>query len=106
MSNIALAIIAILSIILLLVTILFISLLRKIRSSNKDNFNLIEFPKETDDKINNLIVDFEKKIYDLNNLFNQESKENKKIISDFDKKLASTFNFVFISPKPRILNLM
>ena len=28
-----------------------------------------------------------KKIYDLNNLFNQESKENKKIIADFDKKL-------------------
>ena len=87
MSNIALAIIATLSIILILVAILFISLLRKIRSSNKDNFNLIEFPKETDDKINNLIVDFEKKIYDLNNLFNQESKENKKIIADFDKKL-------------------
>ena len=68
-------------------TILFISLLRKIRSSNKDNFNLIEFPKETDDKINNLITDFEKKIYDLNNLFKQEVKENKKIITDFDKKL-------------------
>ena len=87
MSNIALAIIATLSIILILAVILFISLLRKIRSSNKDNFNLIEFPKETDDKINNLIVDFKKKIYDLNNLFNQESKENKKIIDDFDKKL-------------------
>ena len=87
MSNIALAIIATLSIILILVVILFISLLRKIRSSNKDSFNLIEFPKETDDKINNLIVDFKKKIYDLNNLFNQESKENKKIIDDFDKKL-------------------
>ena len=87
MSNIALAIIATLSIILILVVILFISLLRKIRSSNKDSFNLIEFPKETDDKINNLIVDFKKKIYDLNNLFNQESKENKKIIEDFDRKL-------------------
>ena len=87
MSNVALAIIATLSIILILVVILFISLLRKIRSSNKDSFNLIEFPKETDDKINNLIVDFKKKIYDLNNLFNQESKENKKIIDDFDKKL-------------------
>ena len=87
MSNIALAIIATLSIILILVVILFISLLRKIRSSNKDNFNLIEFPKETDDKINNLIVDFKKKIYDLNNLFNQESKKNKEIITDFDKKL-------------------
>ena len=87
MSNIALAIIATLSIILILVVILFISLLRKIRSSNKDNFNLIEFPKETDDKINNLIVDFEKTIYDLNNFFRQEIKENKKIITDFDKKL-------------------
>ena len=87
MSNIAIAIIATLFIILILLTILFISLLRKIRSSNKDNFNLIEFPKETDDKINNLITDFEKKIYDLNNFFRQEIKENKKIITDFDKKL-------------------
>ena len=87
MSNIALAIIATLSIILILAVILFISLLRKIRSSNKDNFNLIEFPKETDVKINNLIDEVKKFNYDLANSLKQEINENKKIITDFDKKL-------------------
>ena len=57
MSNtVIIIIIALLSIISLLLAILFVTLLRKIRSASKDNFNLIQFPKETDDKIKDLIV--------------------------------------------------
>lgn len=87
MGNLAIFIIACLSIFLILVLILFTSLLRKIRSSDKEDFNLIQFPKETDNKINNLIDEVKKFNFDLANSLKQEINENKKIITDFDKKL-------------------
>jgi len=88
MSNtVIIIIIALLSIISLLLAILFVTLLRKIRSASKDNFNLIQFPKETDDKIKDLIVQVQKFSYDLANSLKREINENKKVITDFDEKL-------------------
>ena len=81
MSNTVIIIIALLSIISLLLAILFVTLLRKIRSASKDNFNLIQFPKETDDKIKDLIVQVQKFSYDLANSLKREINENKKVIT-------------------------
>ena len=50
MSYIEYSILGLLIITLILVTTLFIKLYLKIKSSDKDNINVIEFPKETKDK--------------------------------------------------------
>ena len=55
MSYIEYSILGLIIITLILVTTLFIKLYLKIKSADKDNINVIEFPKETKDNINNFI---------------------------------------------------
>ena len=55
MSYIEYSILGLLIITLILVIYLFIKLYLKIKSSDKNNINVIEFPKETKDNINNFI---------------------------------------------------
>ena len=52
-------ILAVIVITLILVIILFIKLYLKIKSSDKNSINLIEFPKETKERIDNFIHQYE-----------------------------------------------
>ena len=55
MNYIQYSFIALLIITLILVIILFLKLYLKIKSSEKDSINLIQFPKETENKLENFI---------------------------------------------------
>ena len=81
------AIIVFLSVVIVLLIIPLVQIFKKIRSSGKDNFNLIKFPKETKNEIKNLIKEVNKFSKSLKLSFKKEVMENKKIISDVDEKL-------------------
>ena len=65
MSVISISILVFLVISLIIVLFVFNKLYSKIKSSDKDNFNLVEFPKETDQKISNFIKNSEEKNKEL-----------------------------------------
>jgi len=77
-------IITTLSIFCLIQLILLISVFRKIRSASGDKINLIEFPLETNNKINNFIN--EVKIY-LNELGKLISGEQKQAVKEINERL-------------------
>ena len=68
MSVISIAILVFLVISLIIVLFVFNKLYSKIKSSDKDNFNLVEFPKETDQKISNFIKILRKRIKNYINI--------------------------------------
>ena len=88
MSYIEYSILGLLIITLILVTTLFIKLYLKIKSSDKDNINVIEFPKETKDNINNFINHIDKHNQELKDFLINDHNTAKKIISDIDEKIT------------------
>jgi len=85
---IAISTIVVLCFVIVLISILFFSLLKKVRSSSKDNFNLIQFPKETEQKIDNFIEETRSYNNELKNFLKKEHNDAKKIISEVDEKIA------------------
>ena len=87
MNYMSISIYALLIILLILSLILFFKLYSKIKSSDKSNLNLIEFPKETNAKIENFIIEHEKKNNELINYLNNQYKDAKSIIKEVDEKI-------------------
>ena len=88
MSFLSVASYIVLILVLILSIILFYKLYLKIKSSDKSNFNLIEFPKETSSKIENFINETKRNNEDLINYLNNQYKDAKSIIKDVDEKIA------------------
>ena len=88
MSVISIAILVFLVISLIIVLFVFNKLYSKIKSSDKDNFNLVEFPKETDQKISNFIKNSEEKNKELFKYLENQYKGAKEIIKEVDDKIA------------------
>ncbi len=87
MNYLSISIYAVLIVLLILSLILFFRLYSKIKSSDKSNFNLIEFPKETNIKIENFILEHEKRNNELINYLNNQYKDAKSIIKEVDDKI-------------------
>tara|TARA_B100000902_G_scaffold398196_1_gene464162 strand:+ start:1265 stop:1981 length:717 start_codon:yes stop_codon:yes gene_type:complete len=87
MNYLSISIYAALIVLLILSLILFFRLYSKIKSSDKSNFNLIEFPKETNIKIENFILEHEKRNNELINYLNNQYKDAKSIIKEVDDKI-------------------
>ena len=68
-------IITALSIFCLTLLILLISVFRKIRSASSDKINLIEFPLETNNKINSFINEVKIYLHELGKLVSGEHKQ-------------------------------
>ena len=88
MSYIEYSILGLLIITLILVIYLFIKLYLKIKSSDKNNINVIEFPKETKDNINNFINHINKHNQELKDFLINDHNAAKKIITDIDEKIS------------------
>tara|TARA_Y100000590_G_C15570886_1_gene958532 strand:- start:487 stop:1194 length:708 start_codon:yes stop_codon:yes gene_type:complete len=88
MNYITVSIIVLLLVLLILSIILFVKIYKKIKSSDKDNFNLIEFPKETNNKIENFISETKQNNQELINYLNNQYKDAKTIIKEVDEKIA------------------
>jgi len=71
-----------------LVIILFLKLYFKIKSTDKNSINLVEFPKETDQRISNFITDTQVHNKELKDFLINEHKDAKKIITEVDEKIA------------------
>ena len=71
-----------------LTVFLFVKLYSKIKSSDKDNFNLIQFPKETNKKIDDFILETKHNNDQLRQFIQSEYQTAKKIISDIDEKIS------------------
>ncbi len=87
MSLLNISIYAFLLILLILTLLLFIKLYSKIKSSDKNSLNLIEFPKETSSKIENFIKENKKSNEELINYLNNQYKDAKSIIKEVDDKI-------------------
>ena len=87
MSLLNISIYAFLSVLLILTILLFIKLYSKIKSSDKNSLNLIEFPKETSSKIENFIKENKKSNEELINYLNNQYKDAKSIIKEVDDKI-------------------
>jgi len=73
---------------LILVIFLFIKLYRKIKSTDKNNINMIEFPKETKERIDNFINHIDNYNKELKDFLVNDHNTAKKIITDIDEKIA------------------
>ena len=62
---------ALIIIALILVTVLFIKLYLKIKSTDKDSINLIQFPKETENTLKQFINDTKDNHFNLTNDFHK-----------------------------------
>ena len=87
MNLLNISIYAFLLILLILTILLFIKLYSKIKSSDKNSLNLIEFPKETSSKIENFIKENKKSNEELINYLNNQYKDAKSIIKEVDDKI-------------------
>ena len=87
MNLLNISIYAFLLILLILTLLLFIKLYSKIKSSDKNSLNLIEFPKETSSKIENFIKENKKSNEELINYLNNQYKDAKSIIKEVDDKI-------------------
>jgi flagellar motility protein MotE (MotC chaperone) len=88
MSYIEYSIIGLIIITLILVIFLFIKLYLKIKSTDKNSINMIEFPKETKERINNFINHIDKHNKELKDFLINDHNSAKKIITDIDEKIA------------------
>ena len=88
MNYINILIIVLLTIFLILILTLFINLYRKIKSSDTNSINLIEFPKETKERIDNFIHQIDNHNKELKNFLMKEHQSAKNIITDIDEKIA------------------
>ena len=80
--------IGILLVILILVIYLFVKLYTQIKSSDKDSINVIEFPKETKERIETFIKHIDNHNKELRNFLVEEHNSAKKIITNVDEKIA------------------
>jgi molecular chaperone GrpE (heat shock protein) len=87
MSLLHISIYTILLILLILSLVLFFKFYLKIKSSDKNSINLIEFPKETSSKIENFIKENKKNNEELINYLNNQYKDAKSIIQEVDEKI-------------------
>ena len=87
MNLLNISIYAFLLTLLILTILLFIKLYSKIKSSDKNSLNLIEFPKETSSKIENFIKENKKSNEELINYLNNQYKDAKSIIKEVDDKI-------------------
>ena len=92
MNYLSISIYVLLIILLILSLILFFRLYSKIKSSDKNNLNLIEFPKETSLKIENFISENKKSNEELINYLNNQYKDAKSIIKEVDDKIQGAKN--------------
>ena len=88
MSYIEYSIIGSIIITLILVIFLFIKLYLKIKSTDKNSINMIEFPKETQERINSFINHIDKHNKELKDFLINDHNSAKKIITDIDEKIA------------------
>ena len=88
MNLLNISIYAFLLILLILTILLFIKLYSKIKSSDKNSLNLIEFPKETSSKIENFIKENKKSNEELINYLNNQYKDAKLILKEVDDKIS------------------
>ena len=88
LNYITYSIIGLLVICLILVIVLFLKLYFKIKSADKNSINLIEFPKETDQKISKFINDTHIRDKELKDFLINEHKDAKKIITEVDEKIS------------------
>ena len=80
--------IALLIITLILVIILFLKLYLKIKSSDKDSINLIQFPKETENKLENFINNSKTTHSNLVEEFKKTQIYSNNLIKDIDNKIS------------------
>jgi len=73
---------------LILVIVLFIKLYLKIKSTDRNNINVIEFPKETKDRIEKFIKHIDTHNQELKDFLVNDHNSAKKIITDIDEKIA------------------
>ena len=88
MSYIEYSIIGLIIITLILVIFLFIKLYLKIKSTDKNSINMIEFPKETKDRIEKFINHIDTHNQELKGFLINDHNTAKKIITDIDEKIA------------------
>ena len=88
MSYIEYSIIGLIIITLILVIFLFIKLYLKIKSTDKNSINMIEFPKETKDRIEKFINHIDTHNQELKSFLINDHNTAKKIITDIDEKIA------------------
>ena len=74
--------------ILALSLVLFFRLYNKIKSSDKNSINLIQFPKETNDKLDSFVNESKQNHSQLVENFNKIQKYTSNIIKDIDDKIA------------------
>ena len=73
---------------LILVIILFLKLYQKIKSSDKDSINLIQFPKETENKLDHFINNVKNDHHNLVNEFKKTQKYSDTLIKELDNKIS------------------
>ena len=88
MSYIEYSILGLIIITLILVIYLFAKLYLKIKSSDKSNINVIEFPKETKERIDSFIKHIDKYNQELKTFLINDHNSAKKIITDIDEKIS------------------
>ena len=88
MNYIQYSFIALLIITLILVIILFLKLYLKIKSSEKDSINLIQFPKETENKLENFINNSKNNYSNLVEEFKKTQIYSNNLIKDIDNKIS------------------
>ena len=88
MNYIQYSFIALLIITLILVIILFLKLYFKIKSSEKDSINLIQFPKETENKLENFINNSKNNYSNLVEEFKKTQIYSNNLIKDIDNKIS------------------
>ena len=88
MNYVEYSIFVLISITLILVITLFVKLYLKIKSTDKDSMTVIEFPKETKDKINNFIKHIDEHNQELKDFLINDHNSAKKIITDINEKIS------------------
>ncbi len=88
MTLISYSIILFLLILSILLGILFLRLYRKIKSSDKDSINLINFPLELEKKINDFVTESKENNKNLINTYLKNQETTKKIVQDLDEKIT------------------
>ena len=88
MSYIEFLFLALIIITLILVTVLFIKLYLKIKSTDKDSINLIQFPKETENTLKQFINDTKDNHLNLTKEFKKTQVYATNLIKDLDEKIS------------------
>ena len=88
MSLIQYSFLGLIIITLILVIILFLKLYQNIKSSDKESINLIQFPKETEKKLEHFINNSKNDHNNLVNEFKKTQKYSETLIKELDNKIS------------------